>query len=35
MWIIKAALGRIRLRKGDVKRRTVRGNERHREDKLF
>ncbi len=29
--MIKAALGRIRLRKGAVKRRKVRGIERHRE----
>jgi len=31
MWMIKAALGRIRLKKGAVKRRTVGGIERHSE----
>ena len=35
MWIIKAALGRIRLRKGAVKRRTVGGIERHIKESLI
>ena len=35
MWMIKAALGRIRLRKGAVKRRTVGGIERHIKESLI
>jgi hypothetical protein len=30
MWMIKTVLGSVRLRKGAVKRRTIRGTERHR-----
>ncbi len=35
MWMIKTVLGRIRLRKGAVKRRTVGGIERHIKESLI